>query len=269
MSSLPIHPETEGRVPGTGMEPWHYATAEDLDRTMIERLRRFPREPDLLVEGARVAASLTIRAALRAYHRLSIVGRENLPTDRAFVLVANHASHLDTACILSALPLRKLHHVFPVAAQDYFFGNALRLMAAVVVSNALPFDRNGHIRASLRLCRELLAHPGNIMVIFPEGTRSLTGRIGDFKPGVGLLLAGTDVPVVPCYLSGAFEAWPKGQALPRPRPVRLVVGTPRTYARLRPGKASAIEVCTELRRTVQELALETDLPLRVKGLRYA
>lgn len=267
MSSLLIHPETTGRVPG--MEPWHYATAQDLGRTMVERLRRFPREPDLLVDSTRLVAALMIRAVLRTCHRLRIAGRDNLPTERAFVVVANHSSHLDTACILSALPLPKLHHVFPAAAEDYFFGSILRLMAAVVVSNAFPFDRNGHIRESLRLCRELLANPGSVLVIFPEGTRSRTGRMGDFKPGVGLLLAGTDVPVVPCYLSGTFEAWPKGQALPRPRPVRMVIGTPRTYAHLRPGKASALQVCTQLRWAVQELGSEVDVPLKVKGLRYA
>ena len=267
MSSLPLHTNTE--VPELGMEPWRYATAADLGRTMVERLRRFPREPDLLVDGTRLAASLMIRAALRTYHRLRIVGRENLPPDRAFVLVANHASHLDTACILSALPLRKLQHVFPAAAQDYFFGSLLRLMVAVVVGNAFPFDRNGHLRANLTLCRELLAVGGNTLVIFPEGTRSVTGRMGEFKPGVGLLLAGTDIPVVPCYLSGTFQAWPKGQAVPRPCPVRLVIGTPRTFARLRPGKASAVQVCAQLRRAVRGLAPDMNLPLTVKGLRYA
>src|SRR5262249_3540357 len=143
-------------------------------------------------------------------------GREHLPAEGSFVLAANHASHLDTVCLLAALPLKKLHRAFPAAAQDYFFVGVPRLAAAAIVVNALPFARQTHVRQSLDLCRQLLANPGNILVLFPEGTRSTTGRVGEFRPGIGLLIAGSTVPVVPCHLGGAFEAWPKGQTLPSP-----------------------------------------------------
>ncbi|MBI3988096.1 MAG: 1-acyl-sn-glycerol-3-phosphate acyltransferase, partial [candidate division NC10 bacterium] len=107
----------------------------------------------------------------------------------------------------------------------------------------------------LNLCKELLANPGNILILFPEGTRSITGEIGEFKPGIGLLLAGTDVPVLPCHLAGAFEAWPKGRMLPRPGRLQLMIGAPRNYATLPPGKRSALQVCQELRQAVLELAV--------------
>ena len=68
--------------------------------------------------------------------------------------------------------------------------------------NALPFSRKGHVRQTLAACRNLLAEDGNILILFPEGTRSTDGRIGTFKGGVGELVAGTPVPVVPCYLEG-------------------------------------------------------------------
>src|SRR5437868_4285524 len=112
--------------PGT-MDPWIYQPASDLEQPLIEKLRRFPREPDLLVYGMRVVAASISRCWLRLYHGLSVIGRENLPTDRSFVLVANHASHLDTLCLLAALPFGKLHHAFPAAARDYFFVNAPRV----------------------------------------------------------------------------------------------------------------------------------------------
>src|SRR5437899_647931 len=98
----------------------------------------------MLVYGTRLLAGLLLRGWLRCYHRLTIVGRENLPLDRSFVMVANHASHLDTLCLLSALPLSKLHCAFPAAAQDYFFVQVPRLFLAAVVVNALPFDRRVH-----------------------------------------------------------------------------------------------------------------------------
>ncbi len=183
---------------------------------MVERLRSFPREPDLLVYSLRMLAATLLRGWLRVYHRLRIFGRENLPGDGSFVLVANHCSHLDALTILSAMPIRKLHRVFPAAAQDFFFVSIPRLTVAAVVVNALPFNRQANIRQSLSLCRQLLENPGNVLLLFPEGTRSTTGELGEFKAGIGLMLAGTSVPVVPCWLDGTFRAWPKGSWFPRP-----------------------------------------------------
>ena len=108
---------------------------------MVERWRRFPREPDVVVSGFRSAISLIIRGLLRTYERFEISGTENLPNDQSFVLVANHASHLDTLCLLAALPLGRLHQAFPVAAEDYFFRSLPRTWFATVVMNALPFAR--------------------------------------------------------------------------------------------------------------------------------
>ncbi|MEE9161636.1 MAG: lysophospholipid acyltransferase family protein, partial [Candidatus Neomarinimicrobiota bacterium] len=198
------------------MDEWEYNTAQDLDQRIVERLRRFPREPDMLVYGLRSLAALGIRAWLHIYHGMEVIGREHLPAEGSYVMIANHTSHLDTLAMLSAIPLKKLHRAFPVAAADYFFTSIPRVAIATVIVNALPFDRQVHSHQSLTLCKELLANPGNILILFPEGTRSTTGEIGEFKRGIGLLLAGTTVPVLPCHTSGAFDAWPKGRMLPRP-----------------------------------------------------
>jgi 1-acyl-sn-glycerol-3-phosphate acyltransferase/long-chain acyl-CoA synthetase len=152
------------------------------------------------------------------------------------------------------MPLRKLHRAFPAAAQDYFFVSVPRLAVAAVVVNALPFGRQKHIRHSLELCGQLLANAGNILILFPEGTRTATGQIGEFKPGIGLLVAGRSVPVVPCHLDGAFKAWPKGKIWPRPYRLQLQIGTPRTYADLVPGKESCEQICHDLRHAVSHLA---------------
>lgn len=237
----------------TSTDPWHYDTVEDLDQSLADRLRGFPRRPDMSIYGLRLAAALVIRGWLRLYHRLSICGRDNLPREGSFLLVANHASHLDTLAILSAMPLVKLHRVFPAAAKDFFFVSVPRTAVAAIVVNALPFDRETHIRQSLTLCRELLANPGNVLLLYPEGTRSTTGEMGEFRPGIGLLLAGTEWPVIPCYLEGTFRAWPKGSIFPRPRKVRLVIGTPRQYSHLKRGKEAVQSICQDLRDAVLAL----------------
>jgi len=223
------------------------------ERKTVARLRRFPREPDQFVHGLRLLVALIIRGLLRLYHRFEIVGREHLPNDESFVLVANHSSHLDTLCLLAALPLRRLHRAFPVAAEDYFFRGLPRTWFAAVVMNAMPFARQMRVRESLFICGQLLAQPGNVLIIFPEGTRSKTGETQLFKSGIGALLAGRDVSVLPCYVQGTFRAWPKGRRLPRPGKVRLIVGTARNYAGRGGEKSETGAIARELQRAVQEL----------------
>ena len=235
------------------MKKWRYDSARDLDQAPLDRLRQFPREPDMLVYGLRSLCALIIRGLLRVYNRFEIVGHENLRTNRSLVIVANHCSHLDTLCLLAALPLRKLHRAFPAAASDYFFQSVHRVWAAAVLVNALPFGRDAHIRKSLSLCQELLANPGTILIIFPEGTRSTTGEVGDFKSGIGALVGGRDVAVVPCFVDGSFRAWPKGRHFPWPAKVRLIVGEPRNYRSRTADKIDICAIAAELRDAVKEL----------------
>jgi 1-acyl-sn-glycerol-3-phosphate acyltransferase len=236
------------------MDPWHYDPAADLEQPLAERLQRFPREPDMLAFGLRSLAAVALRSWLGTYHRFRVAGRERLPADGSFVLVANHASHLDALCLLAALPLGKLHRAFPAAARDYFFVSAPRAFAAAVLVNALPFERAASPRHSLAVCRRLLDNPGNVLILFPEGTRSATGAVAEFKPGVGLLLAGCDVPVLPCYISGAHAAFPKGAWLPRPKAVALTVGPPLRFGDRPGGKESAVRIARDLRDAVLALA---------------
>jgi 1-acyl-sn-glycerol-3-phosphate acyltransferase len=223
-----------------------------LERRAVDRLRRFPREPDVIVYSFRSAIALIIRGLLRVYLRFEIVGAENLPNEESFVLVANHSSHLDTLCLLAALPLGRLHRAFPVAAEDYFFRSLPRTWFAAVVMNALPFARQ-RVRESLSICAQLLAQPGNVLIIFPEGTRSQTGETQPFKSGIGALLAGSDVSVLPCHVQGAFHAWPKGRRLPRPGKVRLIIGAPRNYSERGLEKSDLCAIAAELQRAVKEL----------------
>jgi 1-acyl-sn-glycerol-3-phosphate acyltransferase len=235
------------------MRKWLYDSVRNVDQAPVDRLRQFPREPDMLVYGLRSLAALIIRALLRIYNHFEIIGHQHLRTNRSLVIVANHCSHIDTLCLLAALPLRKLHRAFPAAASDYFFQSVPRLWAAAILVNALPFARQARVRQSLSLCRELLADPGAILIIFPEGTRSTTGEVGEFKSGIGALVAGRDVAVAPCFIDGSFRAWPKGKRFPLPRKVRLIVATPRNYRDRRTDKIDICAIAAELRDAVNEL----------------
>jgi len=240
------------------MKHWHYDSVRAVDQSQTDRLRQFPRKADMLVYGLRSLGALIIRGLLRIYNRFEIIGHENVRTNRSLVIVANHCSHIDTLCLLAALPLRKVHRAFPAAASDYFFQSVPRLWAAAILVNALPFARQARVRQSLSICRELLANPGTILIIFPEGTRSTTGDLGEFKSGIGALVAGRDVAVAPCFIDGSFRAWPKGKRFPRPRKVRVIVGTPRNYRNRGTDKTDVCAIAAELRDAVNQLCPAND-----------
>jgi 1-acyl-sn-glycerol-3-phosphate acyltransferase len=89
----------------------------------------------------------------------------------------------------------------------------------------------------LRELRERLLGEPCGFILFPEGGRSRDGRIAAFKPGVGMLVAGTHVPVVPCHLEGTFEALPADRKWPRPTRLTLRVGRPECFDKLPDNRA--------------------------------
>ena len=233
----------------------------DWREALIDRFAHVPRERDVLCDSLRIGAALLIRAWLGAYHRFTIVGRENLPRRGPFVMISNHSSHLDGLCLLSALSLSSLRRAYPAAAADYFFSSPTGSLLSRIVMNALPFHRDAGVRQSLAACRTLLRdpaddgrNPANVLILFPEGTRSPDGVVGPFRRGIGDLLAGSDVPVVPCYLDGAHVAWPKGTFVPLPRRLVLTIGTPLVFTDAAHDKPSAQSIADELRDAVLSLA---------------
>ena len=235
------------------MDEWEYHPPPDIDESMSEHLQNFPRQPYMLVYAIRSIAALLLRGWMRIYHRMRIDGRDHLPASGSYILVCNHTSHLDTLCMLCSVPLKQVHRAFPAAAADYFFSNLPRSAVSAVLINALPFDRKAKGAESLTVCSRLLENDGNILIIFPEGTRTTTGEMGRFRSGIARLVVGTELPVIPCYLEGGLRAWPKGVLLPRPRSLHLRIGECRSYAHLDKTSASVREICHDLEERVAEL----------------
>jgi 1-acyl-sn-glycerol-3-phosphate acyltransferase len=165
---------------------------------------------------------------MRLFHRLTIHGQEHWPIAPPCVLAANHASHLDTLVLAAALPPHLRRHLHPLAAADVFFHSPLRARLASGLLGALPFSRRGGLHQLLDL-RRRLESDRCVLLLYPEGTRSRTGRMAPFRHGLGVLTAGSRVPVVPCYLEGTFAALQAGQILPRPRELALTIGRPLSF----------------------------------------
>jgi 1-acyl-sn-glycerol-3-phosphate acyltransferase len=164
-------------------------------------------------------------------------------------LIANHASHFDSLTVLTALPEGRRRKTAVAAAADYFFEDGWMAFVASLLLGAFPFHRTGPVAASLAHCGDL-ADTGHSLLVFPEGTRSTTGQIAPFKPGIGLLARELGLPVVPIYIDGLFKILPKGRTFPRPGPVRVVVGFPR---QIDPARSNA-EAAAEIERSVRALA---------------
>ena len=127
---------------------------------------------------------------------MTVLGREHLEgLSRPFVLVSNHASHLDAPLIFGALPRKLARYVAANAAADYFFDVWWRKPLASLFFNAFPVDRTG-LRGRRSVATDLL-DAGVPLLLFPEGGRSKTGEMGNFKPGAAALCISRDVPAVP------------------------------------------------------------------------
>jgi 1-acyl-sn-glycerol-3-phosphate acyltransferase len=235
------------------MQEWEYHPPPDIDASFAKSLRNFPREPRMLSYAIRSFAALLLRLWMRVYHRLQIDGRSHLPDSGSFIMVCNHTSHLDTLCMMCAVPIKKIHRTFPAAAADYFFSSLPRSAVSAILINALPFDRQMKGAESLAICSNLLENEGNILVIFPEGTRTTTGEMGRFRSGIGRLVAGTELPVVPCHLQGGTRAWPKGKLFARPWKLQLRIGEPRQYDHLDKSADGVKAICEDLQKQVARL----------------
>ena len=211
------------------MTDWRFSPARDHGLSPAERLRRHGREGGL----GSLVVSTAWRAAVRAYlagaHRLRVTGADGLPPP-PFVIVANHSSHLDALTIAAALPPRLARRTYALAAGDTFFASLPASVFAAYAVNALPVWRKRTTARDLEGMRARLIEDRAILVLFPEGTRTRTGVMGRFQPGIGALVAGRDIPVVPCFLHGAWNAWPPGRRMPRPGPLHLAIGAPLSFA---------------------------------------
>ena len=235
------------------MEQWKLEPAHDLGLPPGQRLRSVRRESGMVETLGHLVWWTLVRLYLRVFHRLTIDGAEHLPAEAPFVLVANHASHLDALVLASSLRWRLRERTFPIAAGDTFFDTPVTAAFAAFALNALPMSRRHAGAHALQHLRERLVEQKCVYVLFPEGTRTRDGSMHSFKAGVGMLLAGTSVPVIPCHLSGTFNALPPHHRFPRPAKIRLRIGCPLQCAATPNDRGGWNEVAGQLEEAVRRI----------------
>jgi 1-acyl-sn-glycerol-3-phosphate acyltransferase len=181
---------------------------------------------------------------------ISVRGRERLPRHGPAVVVANHNSHLDTAVLMSLFPALRLSQLRPVAAAEYFLRSRWLSWFSLRIMGIIPVDRSARERGEDPLAgagRRLDA--GDILILYPEGTRGEPERMAAFKKGISHLIERHhEVSVVPVYMRGLGKALPKGSRLPVPFFCDVVVGEPLAW----PGDRDSF--MTGLRAAMESLA---------------
>lgn len=209
------------RKPGAGT-----AARRDTWRAYVEAADPVPKSNGHLSPAAvpvRWLARGTVGALMHSYVRVRVHGRENIPEKGAFILAPNHSSHLDGPAVLTAVGGKR--RVWIAGAEDYFFNNGLKRFVFGKLFDTIPFDRQADGIAGLRRCGDALSR-GDGLLMFPEGTRSLNGRVHEFKVGVAVLAMQRGVPIVPVYIHRAYALWRKGSHFVRPGVIEVSFGKP-------------------------------------------
>jgi len=204
-----------------------------------------------------------LEALYTSYFELELIHTERLPRKRPYLLAANHSSHLDAPAVLSAVRLahgpEAARSIHVLGARDYFFDTTLKGWFFSTFLNVVPIEREETSLAGLRTVKSILAR-GESALIFPEGTRSRSGEVQPFKPGLGLIAWELRAPIVPVYIAGTHEALPVGQNLPRRQRLTIEFGHPITmdaYEKVDgriPNNRLYREITTDVRNTIVSMS---------------
>jgi len=149
----------------------------------------------------------------KALFNIKVEGVENLPPEKRIIIAVNHASYLDPVALGAVIP-KRIKWVIRKDVYSVWWVKWLFFLTGMI-------PENGAVGNSLSLLER-----GNTIGVFPEGTRSWDGRLQAGKRGVAILALKTGAPVIPCAIRGSFEAYPRTALLPRPHPVKVIIGGP-------------------------------------------
>ena len=197
--------DAAGAVRADDELPWNALLASTTDLDIAAHLGRHRPLRDVFFFVLVRTIALLTRPFVRYRHE----GARTLPKEGPFILSPNHQAYVDPFYLAAALPFRVFRQLFFVGAAEYFEGRFTRWFARTV--NLVPVDPDANLvtamqagAAGLRLKK--------ILVLFPEGERSIDGELKKFRKGAAILSAHLDAPIVPVGLDGLFELWPRGRS---------------------------------------------------------
>ncbi len=179
----------------------------------------------------------------RLYNRVEVRGIENLP-EKPFILAPNHASYVDAFVIASVLPKEIARDTYFLGEEAYFKNPITSLFGKL--AHVITVNVNRKLKESLQKVAFVLKL-NKVVVIFPEGARTRTGELMEFKPGIAILSKELNVPVVPVALKGTYEVMSIYDKFPKPKKIEVIFGKP-----VYPDDKSYDEILKEVRKIIEK-----------------
>jgi 1-acyl-sn-glycerol-3-phosphate acyltransferase len=199
------------------------------------------------------------RPLFKSLFKFQIFGAENVPTTGGVMLMINHASYLDPMFIGAAVS-RNLHYM---ARATLFKPKIIdRFLRSL---NAFPVHLGSPDRAAIKRALQIL-EDGNLLLIFPEGTRSVDGSLAKAQDGIGFMAYRTKAAVVPVFLDGTQKAWPRNARMIKPAKITVSFGKPIDMSIYRSGEASRetySKIGEEVMARIAELKRERELEKKI------
>lgn len=191
----------------------------------------------------------------KSLYDVKVFGMENISNTENYILCPNHESHFDGMWIWTAIsPAVDFNKICCLAKQEHLEHLITKVGLAMV--GGIPVDRTGNTAPAIERALQCLKNDKCLMLIHPEGTRTRTGKLGEFKQGAAKLSIESGVKIIPVCISGAYEIFPPGRRLPRlfdwkhfcKYPLKIQFGTP-----IEPNGKNAAEITEEIRRQIVEM----------------
>ena len=166
---------------------------------------------------------ILVKIISKIFFRLKTEGVENIPGKGPYIIAPNHSSYLDAFVVVSGMSSESFRDLYILGIQKYFAGRFGKAFARL--ANVIPIDQEMYLNKALQMSSYVLRN-GRSLLVFPEGGRSFDGQLMEFKKGVGILSLELNLPVVPVYIKGSFEALPRTAAWPRFGEIKVFYGKP-------------------------------------------
>jgi long-chain acyl-CoA synthetase len=194
-------------------------------------LKETPSDPDVLglakAHPFKDVLWLVVSRMIRMYandrFHLRVTGIENLPPRGPFIISSNHQSYLDPAILTGILPAPILRSGFAVGTSEIFGSSFMRRLARWL--RVIVVDPDANLMPAMRAGAFGLRQ-GRVLVLYPEGERSIDGTPRIFKKGAAILSIHLQVPIVPVAIEGFFDAWPRGKSFQGHKPLKMAIGAP-------------------------------------------
>lgn len=192
---------------------------------------------------------LMLKAVSRSFFFLAVRGAENIPRKGPYIFCPNHSSYLDVPLFAASLDFSAISHTYLLGYSAYVNHPLIRW--AKKLFRLIPIEPSDKLADTLGICSFVLKN-SKMLLLFPEGTRSIDGEIKEFKRGAGMLIKELNAHVVPVYIRGAHKAWPAYRVLPLPAKIEIIFGKALTPEELTAKKIDGIDIYQNIVHNLKE-----------------